>query len=417
MTFSFVHAADLHLDTPFSGIGQLSARAAETLQDASLDAFDALVELTLAEEARFLLLAGDLYDGAERGIRAQRRLERGLQRLGERGIATFIVHGNHDPFSGWSAIRTWPSHVTVFGDQDVTSVTLEAAGLAPVTIHGISYRQARMEENLSRRYRRTDQPGLQIGLLHCEVDATGEAGSYSPCSLDDLRSTGMDYWALGHIHRRQILSQTPWVVYPGNLQGRSPKPSERGPKGAMVVRVEGKTILEPRFEPLDRIRFETLRLDVAGIGDVATLHRSLVERSRELQAQSDGRGLILRASLVGRGDLYSELRHPGRLEEILAELRREGDNEESLIWWEDLRNEAAPAIDLESIRQRGDFSAEVMRLQAERMEDPGLREAFLRDCLSPLDRFKGLLGLPDDQEQTALLKEAEMLALDLLEQE
>lgn len=415
MSLTFIHAADLHLDTPFSGMGQLSPRAAEALQNASLEAFDALIDLTIRERARFLLLAGDLYDGSDRGIRAQRRFERGLQRLGDHGIATFIVHGNHDPLSGWSAIRDWPPHVTVFGHQDVTSVTLDE-DTDPVTIHGISYRQSRMVENLSQRYHRTVKAGLHIGLLHCNVDGNGEHDSYSPCSLNDLRAAGMDYWALGHIHRQQILSQSPWVVYPGNLQGRSSKPSEQGPKGAMVVRADGQTIHTPRFEALDRIRFVTLHMELGGLTDVASLHRGLVERSKDLQARNDMRGLIVRASLVGRGPLYSELRHPGRLEEILAELRREGEQEDTLIWWEDLRNEAGPALDFDSIRLRNDFSAEVLRLQAERMAIPEQQELFVSDCFAPLDRFKVLLDGGEDAPSD-LLKEAEMLALDLLEQE
>lgn len=107
-TFRFVHAADLHLDTPFEGIGRVAPQIAEALRDASLNAWDALVRLTIDRDAAFLLLAGDIYDGAERGVRAQLRFVRGLERLAEHRIQTFIVHGNHDPLDGWSAIRKWP---------------------------------------------------------------------------------------------------------------------------------------------------------------------------------------------------------------------------------------------------------------------------------------------------------------------
>ncbi|MNK66745.1 putative metallophosphoesterase YhaO [compost metagenome] len=426
MDFTFIHAADLHLDTPFIGIGQTSPRVAEALQDASLDAFDALIDLTLHEDARFLLLAGDLYDGAQRGIRAQRRFERGLRRLSDRGIRTFIVNGNHDPLSGWSAIRDWPPWVTSFGSQEVESVAVMDGEERLATVYGISYPQAKVEENLSLRFRRQDAEGLHIGLLHANVEGNAEHAPYSPCTLDDLKRAGMDYWALGHVHTRQILSLAPWVVYPGNLQGRSPKPSERGAKGAMVVRVTrerhgasgaGFTVQAPRFVPLDRIRFDTLELDLGGIPDVASLQRTLISQAERLQAEHEGRGLVLRGILKGRGEVYSELLHPGRLSEILVELRRDGEQRDPLIAWEDLRNEAASPLDLALIRQRGDFSAELLRLHDDRLGDPERSDAFLKAALSPLERFSSLLNEPDPDEAEALLREARILALDLLERE
>ena len=426
MEFTFVHAADLHLDTPFTGIGQISPRVAEALQDASLDAFDALIDLTLREDARFLLLAGDLYDGSQRGIRAQRRFERGLRRLSERGIHTFIVNGNHDPLSGWSAIRDWPPLVTSFGSQAVETVAIMHGDERLATVYGISYAQARVEENLSLRFRRQDAEGLHIGLLHCNVEGNSEHAPYSPCTLDDLRRAGMDYWALGHVHKRQILSLAPWVVYPGNLQGRSPKPSERGAKGAMVVRARRErhgatgatfSLQEPRFVPLDRMRFDTLELDLSGIPDVAGLQRQLVAHAERLQAEHEGRGLILRGILKGRGPLYTELQHPGRLAEILAELRRDGEQREPLIAWEDLRNEAASPLDLALIRQRGDFSAELLRLHDDRHRDPERTEAFLKSAFAPLERFSPLLPELEADDVEAMLREAQLLALDLLERE
>ncbi len=417
MPFTFVHAADLHLDTPFHGIGQVSERIADALRDASLEAFDALVDLTLREDARFLLLAGDLYDGATRGIRAQHRFLKGIERLSARGVETFIVHGNHDPLSGWSAIKAWPAGVTVFGPQQVESRTVILDGQPCATIHGISYAHAAVTENLSQRYRRGPEGGIQIGLLHANVGQNGDHAAYSPCTLDELKAAGMDYWALGHIHRRQVLARAPWVVYPGNLQGRSPKPSERGAKGALVVTVSNGIIQEPRFEALDRIRFMSLEIDLSEMEDVATLQRALMGRAEELQAQQDGRDLILRATLRGRGALYSELRHPGRLDEILDVLRQEGDRPGGFLWWEDLRNDAAPPLEREKLLLQGSLTSELLRLQDERSADPSRVAQFLNNRLDQLSRFKSLLPTLSEAEQEALLREAEALALDLLEQE
>ncbi len=417
MRFTFIHAADLHLDTPFHGIGQVSARIGDALREASLEAFDALIELAIREEARFLLLAGDLYDGSNRGIRAQHRVLKGLERLSARGIATFIVHGNHDPLSGWSAIKTWPAEVKVFDSHRVESQTLSIDGRSVATIHGISYAHAAVKENLSRHFRRSSEPGIHVGLLHCNVGQNGDHDAYSPCSLDDLKTAGMDYWALGHIHRRQVLAKSPWIVYPGNLLGRSPKPSETGPKGALVVTVDNGDIQEPRFEALDSIRFASLEVDLAGIDDVATLQRTLMERAEELQGRHDGRSLILRASLTGRGALYSELRHAGRLDEILDVLRQEGDRPRGFLWWEDLRNEASAPLDREKLLLQGSFTSELLRLQDERLADPERVASFLDNRLDQLSRFKSLLSPLTEAERGMVLREAEALALDLLEQE
>ncbi len=127
-SFRFIHAADLHLDTPFSGIGRGAANVRDHLRDDSLEAFDNLIQAAIDHDAAFLLLAGDLYDGAERGVRAQMRFLRGVERLAERGTRVFVVHGNHDPLDGWSAIRETPDSLTIFGSQEVESHAVERDG-------------------------------------------------------------------------------------------------------------------------------------------------------------------------------------------------------------------------------------------------------------------------------------------------
>jgi exonuclease SbcD len=182
MKFRFVHAADLHLDTPFQGLTKVNQHIGAALQEASLKAFDQLVQLTIDREASFLLLAGDIYDGAQRGIRAQFRFLKGLKKLSDRNIKTFIVHGNHDPLNGWSAIREWPTHVKVFGSDSVEDCTVEIDGKNVATIYGISYPERAVKENLSRRYQRKHNDGIHIGLLHCNLDNMNDHSPYAPCS-------------------------------------------------------------------------------------------------------------------------------------------------------------------------------------------------------------------------------------------
>ncbi len=416
----FVHAGDLHLDTPFEGISRVAPDVAEALRDASLEAWDHLIRLVIEREADFLLLAGDIYDGPERGVRAQLRFHRGLERLSQRGIRTFIVHGNHDPLDGWSAIREWPTGVTVFGSDDVESVEVDRGDQRLVTVHGISYARSDISENLALRFRRGAGPGLQVALLHCNVGNDQEHAPYSPCSVDDLRQVGMDYWALGHAHRHRVVSpRSPFIAYAGSLQGRSTRPGEAGPKGALVVEAEDSTVVGADFVPLDRVRFVPLDLDVSTVTDLPALRQALADRVAEARLQHEGRGLLLRARLVGRGEVHGDLQRMDVVEDLLRELRREAHGAQPFVWWDALVDQTAPSLDLDAIRQRNDFSAELLRLSDGLRQAPADLRCLIEDGDEPLKRV-GLPQVLDALEEDAdlgLLAEAEQLALELLEDE
>jgi DNA repair exonuclease SbcCD nuclease subunit len=322
-SFRFVHAADLHLDTPFEGVGRVDLAVRDALRDASLDAWDDLVQLTIARDAAFLVLAGDIYDGPQRGVRAQLRFLRGLERLAERGIQTFIAHGNHDPLDGWSAIRVWPPGVTVFGSGGAWTMPVARDGVRLATVYGTSYERPDVSDNLARLFQRESARGVHVAVLHCNVGGVQEHAPYSPCTLDDLRAAGMDYWALGHIHKRQVLSEhDPWVVYPGNLQGRGTKTSELGAKGAMVVDVVDDRISRATFEPVDRIRFIVCPVDVSACRDIGEVRALLWRQGLAMQELHAGRGLLVHAVLGGRGHLSADL-HPWVLDEMLRDLREQ----------------------------------------------------------------------------------------------
>lgn len=418
--FCFVHASDLHLDTPFVGVCHPSPGIAEALCNASLRAWDALVQLSIDHGAVCLLLAGDIYDGIARGVRAQVHFRRGLQRLAEHGVRTFIVLGNHDPLAGWPAIRDWPVGVTSFGCESVEAVGLDLDGERVATVHGISYREREMTENLALRFRRGPETGIHIGLLHCNVGGHVEHAAYSPCSIEDLRATGMDYWALGHIHRHQFLSEgDPWIVYPGTLQGRSLRPSEAGPKGAVVVEVAGDAISRVTFHALDQVRFLRVAVDVSGIADVVRLHRTLTESAARLRGENEGRVLILLATLTGRGELHRDLRRPGLLDELLKALQAEADDADGGLWWNPLRDETGLAFDRAALQGRGDFSGELLRLVDTLMSDPQRASVFLqrRFAALPADLGSTVMTDVDPDEARALLQAAETRALGVLQED
>jgi DNA repair protein SbcD/Mre11 len=361
--FSFLHAADLHLDTPFTTIRSVPDAVAQALREASLRAWDRLVDTAVEREVAFVLLAGDIYDGAERGVRAQLRFRDGLERLDAAGIRTFLVHGNHDPVKeGWVAIDRLPPLAHRFAGADdcgsgVESVTFEVDG-RPVTVHGVSFAERETTENLALRFPAHPGPGFHVGLLHANIGGIEGHDPYSPGTVADLRSRGIHYWALGHIHTRTVVHRaTPWVVYPGNLQGRSVRASEGGPKGAVLVEVEGGRAAEPQFVPLDEVRFVQVAAHVDQVPDTETLIERLVAAAHpELH---DGRSLVVRAEVSGTGPLHHELLAPERRAEVLEALRCLGEGA-PFTWWDRIEWTTRAELDLDELRQGNDFLADLV---------------------------------------------------------
>lgn len=422
--FRFIHAADLHLDTPFEGISQVAPEVAAALQDASLNAWDRLVELALEEEVAFVVLAGDIYDGPSRGIRAQMRFLAGLEKLSQAGIHVFIAHGNHDPINGWSAISRWPEGVHIFGTDSPGAVPVERNGTLLAAVYGMSFGCPDVRENLALRFRRDSaleggDGALHIGVLHCNVGNNPAYELYAPCSIEDLLACGMDYWALGHIHeRRYVLEGNPvWIVYPGNTQGRSPKESEKGAKGALIVEAEGPRVTQVRFVPLDEVRFESVEVDISSISDLPGLIETLQASANRLLAENDGRSLILRGHLTGHSPLHRELARQDALEELLEALRDRARNAKPFLWWDRLDSHTAPEIDRDAIRDRGDLQSEVIRLVDSLLSDPEALERFYMEYAAVLDgstRTRFLKTL-EPGARRELLREAERLLLDLLQ--
>lgn len=361
MRFRFLHAADLHLDTPFTRLTGLSDRIADHLRDASLEAFEGLVDTAIAEDVAFVVFAGDIYDGPERGVRAQLAFRDGCARLADAGIRTFVAYGNHDPLhEGWSAIDRFPDAVTIFGSDTVQTHPVTVDGRVVATVSGISYATAATTENLSLRFDEPDGPGFHVAVLHANVGGQPGYAPYSPCTLEDLRSRGFDYWALGHIHRRvELTAEPPLVVYPGNLQGRSPKPSEQGPKGAVIVEVDG-AVATTRFVALDRVRFDQVAVDIDGLA-LEGLEAALVEGAARARTDNGQRPLVLRAHIGGRGDLHDRFAAAEPREELLHRLRDLARHDEPFIWWDDLIWRTRPRIDVTERAGGDDFIGDLLR--------------------------------------------------------
>ena len=404
----FVHAADLHLDSPFREVGRIREGLGDVLRDASLEAWESLVELCLAEQAEFLLIAGDVYDGGRRGVRSGSHLRRGLERLAEAGIPTLIVLGNHDPLDDGLGVEGVEG-VTVFRSGQPQAVTFEGDAGVPVTVHGVSFRTRSEDANLAKRFARADAPGLQIGVLHCMVGSGDDHRPYAPCTTQDLLDVGFDYWALGHIHRHRLVHADPPIVYAGALQGRSPRPGERGAHGAVIVTFDDDGIIEVEHRALDRVRFAEIEVPVGDHEDLDALERALEDAAGAAVEEADGRLILVRARLTGSGPLYSDL----SAEHAAEELRRALDaGAPAQIVWERIMLEATAPIDLDALRSSAGLEGDLVRAFDLLAGDPERLAAVLEEleALLPERSVRGIAA--DDPE--ARLASARSLALDLL---
>jgi hypothetical protein len=272
-------------------------------------------------------------------------------------------------------------------------------------------------ENLALRFARRDLPGFQIGVLHANVGGDPQHAPYSPCSLEDLKAAGLDYWALGHVHARQVLAAgDPWVVYPGNLQGRSPKASERGPKGALIVEVDGTSVAAPEFVALDRVRFASVEADIGEAADLADVQELLTELAIGQAQAADGRSVLLRATLVGSGPTADDLRRPGAVADLLGALRDGVSRDEPFVWWEHLVDATRPALDLDALRRRGDFPGELLQVADSLAADPAGLDAFARQHLAAVatPALERLTGPLEDAAAPGPWRQAVELALTTL---
>ena len=413
--FCFVHCADLHLDSPFEGIHNLNPDIAAILRDATFRAFDQVINLALRENADFIIVAGDVYDGADRSLRAQLRFRDGLRKATAAGIACFVAHGNHDPLSGWEAKLEMPAGVQRFGPEMAQPLAATRNGQILAHLYGISYPVRDVRENLAPQFRRQDQGPFAIGVLHCNVGGNRNHDNYAPCTLTDLLDGRMDYWALGHVHAHQVLrQQDPCIIYPGNTQGRNPR--ETGPRGCYLVRVGASGRATWQFVATDVVRWFVRDLDIAGLSSLDELIEALEQTREEVRGEAEGRAAVLRLSLGGRGAVHGELRRIDPENDLAARLRAGETDRLDFVWVESLQNRTRPPLDLAQRRAVQDFvgdflqAAEAIRTT----ENPG---GALRQVLSQRPEHRAaarqLEGFSDD-DLASMLDEAEALGLDLL---
>jgi len=424
MTVRFIHTGDLHLDSPFAGLATAAPdHVVAALREATIQAWKAIVDLALEERVDFVVVAGDVFDRESRTLRGQVRFRDGLARLSAAGIPSFVVAGNHDPQSSWErAVQvTWPPLAHFFGSREVTAITVRGGeGEEIARVYGISFGQADVRENLAQRFRREPGVPVAVGLLHANVGQDTGHDPYAPCTLEDLRAADMDYWALGHVHRRGVLSAAnPAVVYCGNPQGRDP--NEGDPRGCYLVTIHDRTRIAPEFVPVDVVRWQHVTVDVAGLEEVEPLIDRVAE-AVETACAAAGRSVIARVGLTGRGPLHAVLVHAGAVDDVRAEAQARLGEGLPWAWIESLRDRTRLAIDVDP--DRPDFLGEILRefgrireaLAAPGVSEPRTTLDAVLDELYEHGRARRFLrdARPEGDRLRERLDEAERLVLDRL---
>lgn len=415
----FIHAADLHIDSPLRGLSRYEGAPVERLRGATRLALARLVDLAIDEQVTFVLIAGDLYDRDWQDFHTGLFVREQMVRLGRQGIKVFIVQGNHDAQGVISRQVPWPDNVKVFSSKKAETVKLDDLQVA---IHGHSFPDREVPEDLVPSYPDAVPGYFNVGLLHTSLTGAEGHDTYAPTTLANLRAKGYDYWALGHVHARQVVSEHPHVVYPGNLQGRHAR--ETGPKGCELVSVQGG-LVDASFMPLDVVRWHQVEIDIS-----SALHLEHVSKLVSAALQSAASGAIealhaVRLTLIGETTLHAqEARQPGTLAAAVQAATQDVTAAE--VWIEKVKLNLRSPIDRDLLAQGEDALGELVRWVDVLANDGESLHQFCKPILeSVLDHLppevrQALVNDPgaddvpvlgDDATIGALLKDAESTLL------
>ena len=407
----FIHAADLHIDSPLRGLDRYDGAPVERLRTATRSAFERLIDTAISEHVDFLLLAGDIYDCDWQDFHTGLFFRGQMVRLEREGIRVFIVQGNHDAQGVISKQLVLPPNVTVFSSRAAHTIRLDDRSVA---IHGRSFPERAVDEDLVPSYPPPVPGFFNIGLLHTSL--TGRAGhdTYAPTDLPTLNHKGYDYWALGHVHAREVIAERPHIVFPGNLQGRHAK--ETGPKGCELVTVEAGRI-ESEFVALDVVRWNQLIVSLDGVQRLEALGEAFRHALEPVLIGAMDRLHAVRVTLTGSTELHRlEASQPGTLAAAMYGAAQ--DIGEAEVWIEQVRLDLTTPLDRVQTAQRQDAVGELVRLvdsvAGDESELQRWAQVELGDLLGSLPQEVAAGDVPkldDPVELTQLLMDAEATVL------
>jgi exonuclease SbcD len=341
--YKFIHASDLHLDSPLRGLEKYEGAPVDRIRGATRQAFNNLIDLAIDEDAKFVILAGDLFDRDWIDYSTGLYFNKQLKRLDEKNINVYIVRGNHDAENKITKKLELPKNVKVFSSRKAESYYIDEIN---VVLHGQSYIEEKVTEDISKNYPNYIENNLNIGVLHTCIDGREGHARYAPCDITQLIAKKYEYWALGHVHHREIVNQNPWIVFSGNIQGRHI--NEPGDKGCQLIAVENGEIASVTHRSLDVLRWKKIEIDLT---DSKTLGDIIVKFSDELTIQlsnMDGRLLAARIIFTGRCEAHQNI--VSDIDYFKSEIRNQanlidGDN----VWLESIHIGTRSLINYESI--------------------------------------------------------------------
>jgi len=371
--FRYIHAADIHLDSSLHGLERYEGAPVEEIRSATRRAFDNLIDLAIEEEVEFVLLAGDLYDGDWKDYNTGLYFMGRMERLQEAGIRVFMVAGNHDAASQITKHLRLPDNVTMFSTRTPEKIVLDDLNVAIV---GQGFATRAVTGDLSQAYPPGDPQLFNIGLLHTCLDGKPGHEPYAPCSVDGLRSKGYQYWALGHIHKREEVSRDPWIIFPGNIQGRHIR--EIGPKGCTLVTVDNGDVVEVGHRDLDVMRWALSKVDVTGSETVDDIYSLVRDELQVALDDADGRSVAVRLVLQGSCSVHRKL-HADQ-EHWVQEYRALANSLGGAgIWLEKVCIKTSPSVSADEVLTRDDALGGLLRAIRDMELDAGALENLVNE--------------------------------------
>lgn len=388
----FIHTADIHLDSPLTGLSAYQDAPSALLRTATRDAFDNLVGEAIAEKVDFMVIAGDLYDGSWKDFNTGIFFAGQMGRLRQAGIAVYLLLGNHDADNEMTRKLVLPDNVHRFSSARAETFRIPELRVA---LHGRSFKDAATTDNLALSYPPPVDGWLNIGVLHTALEGNTVHANYAPCSIAELDARGYQYWALGHVHEHRIWSGSTTIAFPGNLQGRHIR--EAGPRGALMVTTGGAQVEAVERIYVDVLRWHALTVDVAASTTLADSVREVASALQDLIDNADGdRPMAVRVTLTGASPAHGQLF--GLETQLRAEvLAQAAALATERIWIEKVRVQTTPHDTAAMVAARSDAVADLQALLAQADGDAG----FLQDLQDDLMQLVGklphevLLALPE----------------------
>lgn len=388
--FRFIHCGDLHLGAPFTAIPPLGKYCDEFILKSTYKAFTQICDLAIEEKVDFMLISGDIYNEADHNLEAQVRFVREIERLCENKIQVYIVHGNHDPINSWTAKVKLPAGVHVFSSKMPERIPVYLRGQEVCTIYGMSHSEKDIRENLVKKFATNANDVYSIGLLHASVGSQEEHANYAPTSLENLLDVGMDYWALGHIHKREILHEEPYIVYAGNIQGL--KSNETGEKGCYLVDVSITGNTTVNFINTASIIFASATIDITNLNSITEI-QEMIRHKKSLLHSKYKQPVLFKITLTGHGDL-AKICHDEETRNLwLADAQREERSTYNFTIPFRIVDETKHALDLKARRALPDILGDYLSAYDEVADLDNLsKKDALRKILEARPEFKRFAG-------------------------